>query len=91
MCLLWFLLVLVVLLTVQAWTDYFNTPAPSGVQNRHASSSNVTMGWMSVLFLLLGIAYATVRQTLLSSTADFGRPGYLIIGDAVPVLHFRSF
>jgi glucan biosynthesis protein C len=60
---LWFLLVLVVLTTVSLLIF-------SRLRHRLSTKAdtffaNVTMGKLSVLFLLLGIAYAAVRRTLL--------------------------
>lgn len=59
---LWFLLVLVVLTTISLWIF-------SRVRHRLATRSEglferITLGKLSIIFLLLGIAYAAVRRTL---------------------------
>ncbi len=43
----------------------FQPPAPPSEYKSDTFFANVTMGKLSVLFLLLGIAYAAVRRTLL--------------------------
>ncbi|CAM6507653.1 glucans biosynthesis protein MdoC [Leclercia adecarboxylata] len=60
---LWFLLVLVVMTTVSLWVF-------SRMRHRLSTQSgtllaDITWGKLSVLFLLLGIAYAALRRTLL--------------------------
>ncbi|MDH6161114.1 glucan biosynthesis protein C [Leclercia adecarboxylata] len=60
---LWFLLVLVVMTTVSLWVF-------SRMRHRLSTQSgtflaNISWGKLSVLFLLLGIAYAALRRTLL--------------------------
>lgn len=59
---LWFLLVLVILTTISLWIF-------SRVRHRLATRSEgllerITLGKLSIVFLLLGIAYAAVRRTL---------------------------
>jgi len=56
---LWFLLVLVVLTTLGIWA--FNA-----LKRRQSQGhlDNLTMGKLTVVFLLLGIAYAAIRRTL---------------------------
>lgn len=66
---LWFLLVLVVLTTVSVWL--FKT-----IKNNAARFlDNITLGKLSVAFLLLGLAYAAFRRTVFLLYPDILRDG----------------
>ena len=60
---LWFLLVLVILTTVSLWI--FSVLRRRLAGSARSPFADITLGKLSVLFLLLGIAYAAVRRTLL--------------------------
>ena len=59
---LWFLLVLVVMTTVSLWL--FSRMRHHLSSRSETFFSNITHGKLSILFLLLGIAYAALRRTL---------------------------
>ncbi|WP_312948980.1 glucans biosynthesis protein MdoC [Superficieibacter sp.] len=60
---LWFLLVLVILTTVGL--GLFSLLRKRLAQQRAAFFAHMTMGKLTIIFLLLGIAYACIRRTLL--------------------------
>lgn len=59
---LWFLLVLVVLTTISLW--FFSRVRHHLATRSEGLFERITLGKLSIIFLLLGIAYAVVRRTL---------------------------
>ena len=60
---LWFLLVLVVLTTSSLWL--FRTLKNHSQDNKSSIIARLTMGKLSLIFMLLGIFYGVIRRTLL--------------------------